>query len=130
MSIFMRVDQRSNLLKIEVEGEHSELEELRDVHVALDFLIDNPGMNLLCDRRKQTRDRDPAFNLSVADLIRKKIQRVGPRKFAYVVSEDQISRVNRKFCPALTEHGLDIRIYSDLSGALSWLAEDRMERLA
>lgn len=130
MSIFMRVDQRSNLLKIEVEGEHTELEELRDVHVALDFLIANPGMNLLCDRRKQTRKRDPAFNLSVADLIRKKIQRVGRRKFAYVVSEDQLSQVNRKFCPALSEHGLKIRIYSDMSGALSWLTEDTVAKQA
>lgn len=129
MSIFLRTDRKANLLRVEVEGEHSNIQELHDIQVIMDYLVANPSMNLLCDRRKQTRGHDPGFSLKVAALIGTRIHEIGPRKFAWLINETQLHQMDRRFCPMLENHGIEARIYNDLGGALNWLARDNYHHL-
>lgn len=129
MSIFIRTDRKSNLLRVEVEGEHSDIQELNDIQVIMDYLVANPGMNLLCDRRKQTSVHDPGFSLKVATLISTRTHEIGPRKFAWLIHETQLHKLDRRFCPLLENHGIKARIYNDLGGALNWLSRDNFYQL-
>lgn len=122
MSLFIRTDRNSRLLRAEAAGAHSDIQELSDIQVIMDYLVANPSMNLLFDRRQQTLERDPALSLKVAALIGTRIHEIGPRKFAYVINERQLHHLDQRFCPLLEEHGIDARIYHDLGGALNWLA--------
>lgn len=128
MSIFIRTDRKSNLIRAEVEGEHSGIQELHDIQVIMDYLVANPDMNLLCDRRKQTRMHDPGFSLKVAALIGTRIHEIGPRKFAWVVNKTRLYQLDRRFCPLLEHHGIEARISNDPGGALNWLSGDNFHQ--